>query len=1057
MTNAQSSSGRRGTTCVLAIAVWCFLAVWPGRAESLTITTLAGPAESAGAIDGTGSAARFNDPFGVAVDGSGNVYVADYLNNAIRKVTPAGVVSTLAGLAGTQGSADGTGSAARFDHPYGVAVDASGNVYVADNWNNTIRKITPAGVVRTLAGLGGAQGSVDGTGSAARFNSPSGVAVDGSGNVYVADRENNTIRKITAAGLVSTLAGLAGSPGSADGTGSDARFCYPWGVTVDGSGNVYVGEYGNSIVRKITPAGVVSTLAGSAGIYAWADGTGSAALFDCPLGVAVDGSGNVYAADSNNNVIRKITPAGVVSTLAGSFNHPCGVAVDGSGNVYVADSDNTIRKITPAGVVSTLAGLGGGSGSADGAGSAAHFYFPCGVAVDGSGNVYVADSGNDTIRKITPAGVVSTLAGLARKAGSADGTGGAARFNVPSGVAVDGSGNVYVADTSNHTIRKITPEGVVSTLAGLAGSPGSADGAGSAARFRYPSGVAVDDFYLTPANDDVQETPVGDPADAETVVISPGPDGILQTQPTAPDLLVSALLVTDWLNFPGVQGDDVEVLVGGNLDCYILAGPNGVLDTPVDSTVRQVQVIVGGGGYGANGVLVTGGTATTTITVYRTGNVYVADTSNHTVRKITPSGVVSTLAGLAGSSGSVDSTGSAARFYQPFGVAVDGSGNVYVADRNNYTIRKITPEGVVSTLAGTAGSAGNADGTGSGARFNVPSGVAVDGSGNVYVADSGNDTIRGITPENVVSTLAGLAGAWGSADGIGNAARFDHPEGVAVDASGNVYVADRYNNSIRKGGPAIADVATIDQASGVAGATRHLDTNPQTATAWQWSEIRVPTGSSAALSATTVRNPTFTPDVADLYVFRLVAADASGGQSISTVLLTVTAGPGQPGNEMQVVVWLTIPASVSIAWGEGTTGKTAGDVTPLNWRVKGAGGDQLGLSEACVSNDEKNNMAMKIENMSNTGTNARVSAAVTGNGAWNMGSAPATDTFVMQAKLGDNAPATLTVAAQELTGTTTLARGADQALVLTVMTPTDITRDAGVAKPILVTLTATPE
>ena len=297
-------------------------------------------------------------------------------NNTIRKITPAGVVSTLAGLAGSSGSADGTGSAARFCYPYGVAVDGSGNVYVADTDNYTIRKITPAGVVSTLAGLAGSSGSADGTGSAARFDYPYGVAVDGSGNVYVADSGNNTIRKITPAGVVSTLAGMAGSSGSADGTGSAARFNYPTGVAVDGSGNVYVADTGNNTIRKITPAGVVSTLAGTAGSSGSADGTGSAAR----------------------------------------FYYPYGVAVDGSGNVYVADNDNyTIRKITPAGVVSTLAGLAGSSGSADGTGSAARFYYPYGVAVDGSGNVYVADTDNDTIRKITPAGVVSTLAGLAGK------------------------------------------------------------------------------------------------------------------------------------------------------------------------------------------------------------------------------------------------------------------------------------------------------------------------------------------------------------------------------------------------------------------------------------------------------------------------------------------------------------------------------------------------------------------------------------------------------------------------------------------------------------------
>src|SRR6266496_4278817 len=320
-------------------------------------------------------------------------------------------------------------SAARFNSPHGVATDSSGNVYVADTINHTIRKITPAGVVTTLAGLAGITGSDDGTGSAARFYDPIGVATDSSGNVYVADTVNNTIRQITPVGVVTTLAGLAGIYGSADGTGSAARFNNPFGVATDSSGNVYVADSGNNTIRKITPAGAVTTLAGLAGITGNADGTGSAARFSNPEGVATDSSGNVYVGDTYNN---------------------------------------TIRKISPAGVVTTLAGLAGSGGSDDGTGSAARFYLPVGMATDSSGNVYVADTFNYTIRKISPAGVVTTLAGLAGFPGSDDGTGSAARFSFPEGVATDSSGNVYVADTSNHTIRKITPAGVVTTLAGLA-------------------------------------------------------------------------------------------------------------------------------------------------------------------------------------------------------------------------------------------------------------------------------------------------------------------------------------------------------------------------------------------------------------------------------------------------------------------------------------------------------------------------------------------------------------------------------------------------------------
>src|SRR6266446_2589763 len=230
-----------------------------------TFANFAGLATGRGSADGTGSAARFNESEGVAVDGAGNVYVADSNNDTIRKITPAGVVTTLAGRAGQVGSADGTGTNALFNYPTGVAVDGAGNVFVADQGNHTIRQITPAGVVTTLAGSAGQSGSADGHGSNARFNQPFGVAVDSGGNVYVADLQNQTIRKITSSGTVTTLAGSAGQTGSVDGTGSAARFNGPAGVAVDGATNVYVADFYNFTIRKITPAGAVTTLAGNTG------------------------------------------------------------------------------------------------------------------------------------------------------------------------------------------------------------------------------------------------------------------------------------------------------------------------------------------------------------------------------------------------------------------------------------------------------------------------------------------------------------------------------------------------------------------------------------------------------------------------------------------------------------------------------------------------------------------------------------------------------------------------------------------------------------------------
>ena len=272
---------------------------------SVSLTTVAlayGKTASMSALRGVAQ-----HPAGVSTPTSGAFALSSFLNQYPTIQANAGVVTTLAGTAGSNGSTDAAGSAARFYVPYGIAVDSPGNVYVADFYNNTIRKITAAGVVTTLAGTAGSNGSTDATGSAARFYVPRGVAVDSSGNVYVADTNNSTIRKITAAGVVTTLAGLAGSNGSTDATGSAARFYNPFGVAVDSSGNVYVADFSNFTIRKITAVGVVTTLAGSAGTTGSADGTGSAAGFNIPLGVALDSSGNVYVGDSGNFTIRKIT------------------------------------------------------------------------------------------------------------------------------------------------------------------------------------------------------------------------------------------------------------------------------------------------------------------------------------------------------------------------------------------------------------------------------------------------------------------------------------------------------------------------------------------------------------------------------------------------------------------------------------------------------------------------------------------------------------------------------------------------------------------------------
>ena len=319
------------------------------------VATLAGNG-SPGFTDGVGTNAAFSQPNGVAFDSTGNVYVADLMNHAVRKITTNGVVTTLAGN-GTSGFRNGIGTNASFYYPSGVAVDGSGNVFVADIYNHAIRKITTNGTVTTFAGKG-TYGFRNGTGTNALFDYPIGVAVDGSGNVFVADSDNCSIRKIATNGVVTTFAGT-GSDGFADGTGTNASFSFPQGIAVDGSGNVFVADAGNNAVRKISPDGVVMTLAGN-GSYGFQNSTGTNASFREPNAVAVDASGNVFVADGNN-AIRKITSVGAVTTVAGStwgfmdgagtgasFKYPRGLAPNASGTICVADTDNNaIRKIVP--------------------------------------------------------------------------------------------------------------------------------------------------------------------------------------------------------------------------------------------------------------------------------------------------------------------------------------------------------------------------------------------------------------------------------------------------------------------------------------------------------------------------------------------------------------------------------------------------------------------------------------------------------------------------------------------------------------------------------------
>ena len=492
------------------------LCLWCASAPAQIITTVAGTDFAFPSTRLPALSAPLGHPGGVAVDAQGNVYAGDPGNNIVVRISPNGALTVVAGngIAGFSGDGGPATSASLF-WPEGVAVDSAGNLYIADSVNNRIRKVSD-GTITTVAGDGNEDFSGDGgPATSASLDNPMGVAVDSAGNLYIADTYNNRIRKVTA-GTITTVAGSGnfGLPGDG-GPATSASIVFPYGVTVDSSGNLYVADYINSRIRKVT-GGMIATVAGNGNHGFSGDGgpATSASLY-WPSGVAVDSDRNLYIADSENSRIRKVS-GGIIATVAGngayrysgdggpatsaSLNEPYGAAVDSFGNLYIADYwNNRVRKVSGGGIA-TVAGNGNQGFSGDGGpATSASMTWPSGVAVDSAGNLYIAERGDFRIRKVS-GGTIATFAGNGDLCCSGLGDGGPAtkaELYQPIGVAVDSAGNLYIADSESNCIRKVSG-GMIATVAGIGsgiGGKGGFSGDGgpaTSALLAGPTGVAVD-------------------------------------------------------------------------------------------------------------------------------------------------------------------------------------------------------------------------------------------------------------------------------------------------------------------------------------------------------------------------------------------------------------------------------------------------------------------------------------------------------------------------------------------------------------------------------------
>jgi len=636
--------------------------------------------------------------------------------------------------------------------PNSVAVAANGVFYAASAHENRVYRVDREGTVSIAAGTGKAGFSGDGgPATAADLNSPVGLALDTTGNLFIVDGGNSRIRVVSAGGNIRTIAGNGGTAeyrNSSEGNlATSVSLDSPHAIAVDRSGNVFVGTH--YAVQKISAAGTIRTVAGRSNP---GDASPTAPYYlSYPNGIVVDAEGNLFISDQSNKSIRKVTPTGLVSTILDSsiVQSPQGVALDSAGNLYIADvgaipqsptssiSVPRIWKRTPDGKTSIVAG-GTWGFSGDGTSAvAARIGRPSGIAAGPDGTLYIADAENDRVRKVTKSGVISTVLGNGTHDFSGDGgPATSAQISFPRGVALDSLGNLFIAGTSNARVRKITANGIISTIAGI--------------RPRDPF--------------DPGDTGDGGPA-------------------TAAEISVGDVAVDTAGNVYIASSDRVRKIASDGIITTI-AGPS----VPVSVASR-------GGAPGISTRLYP-----SAIAVDAAGSLYIADGSNNRVLRVSADASMSIVAGtgIAGFSGD-GGPASAAQLHNPRGLAVDAAGNVFVLDSDNSRVRKITTTGVINTVAGKQDFASLQDEVPATSSYlYIPTAIAVDRTGNLFIATD-SSRVRMVTSDGIIHTVAGIGKIGFTGDGgPATAATLNYPAGLAADAAGNLFVADESNNRIRK-------------------------------------------------------------------------------------------------------------------------------------------------------------------------------------------------------------------------------------------------------------------